>query len=734
MGRKAMCLHCGYFEADFKESDSMTVSCPTRLKSRTGPQPMDTVFNMSPLRALAISAILLPFLAIAQDAPKIDQATALKNIEADLAKNQKAIFVPGVSLAIIKDDKIILMKGYGYKDVAHKKPVTPDTLFAIGSTSKAFTSMLMAMAVDEGKVSWKDSPKKYLPYFRMHDPETDKQITINDILSHRSGLPRTDFIMLGENLTPEDLIWNVTRATPTAKLGEKWQYQNIMFVAAGEIEKTVFGKSWTDLVQERILNPLGMKHTNMSVPQMIADYDHSLGYDGSPQMNELPMRDLAVAAPAGAINSSARDMAEWVRFLLRNGELDGKSLVSKENFDEIFKAHMTIVGDVKYGYGWMLHNWHGHKMIEHGGNIDGFNAQVAMMPDQHLGLVMLTNVSGSPLPNLTMESVWKNLVGMPADAESVVALKNPDQEVGSYTIDQIKLDIAVTHEGSKLFAKPAGQPKMEMIPVGDRRYKIGPPAPDKVYLVFSPDTDNPKQSQFTLEQSGMKFVGKQAKPYVPTISVDDLMAKEIAAMGGAENMAKIKTMSYRYAFDMETQGLKITGLTLRQAPNAGSDLSVYTTDSGRRIAWDMTTFDGTRAKVEASYSPMTELSGASLDNVATLSTMWQELNWKTLFPTTSITGTEKVNGDEAYVLSKKTKSGMSVTDYISTTTFKLVKRTYAADGGPVTDIYKEYKEINGVLIPVTIIRDGATTGKGTVTVTDIHVNEPLDQSMMTIRR
>jgi CubicO group peptidase (beta-lactamase class C family) len=693
-------------------------------------------------RTLALAALLLPITAaFAQDAGKIDQGKALAQIKEEVEAGMKQYYVPGASLAIIKDDKVVLLTGLGYKDLKNKKPVTPDTLFAIGSTSKAFTSMIMAMAVDEGKVKWTDSPKKYLPYFRMSDPDTDAKITINDIMSHRSGLPRTDFIMLGTNLTSADLIWNVTRAKPTAKLGAKWQYQNIMFVAAGEIEKTLYGKPWQELVKERIFDPLGMTHTNTSVPQMLQDADHSLGYDASPQMNELPMRAIDSAAPAGAINSSARDMAEWIRFLLRRGTLPGdgsqstggKRLVSQENFDEIFKPHQPIGGTVSYGYGWMLDTWNGHKIEQHGGNIDGFNAQVAMMPDQNLGMVLLTNVSGSPLGTMAMESVWKNFVGAPVSSDKIVALKDADQEVGKYTIDAIKLDLDVTHEGDKLFVLPAGQPKMELLALGDRKYKLAPPAPDKIYVTFSPDKDDPKLTQGLLEQSGQKFVMKHAKPYRAPISVDELIAKETLAMGGAENMAKIKTLTYRYVFDMETQGLSASSRVVREAPNKLGEVTVYSTKSGERMAWDLSSFDGEHGAIESSYSPRQVLAGSQLATLGVISTTWQELNWKKTFQTAAITGEDKVDGQDVYVLEKRAKSGTKVTDYISKTTFTLLKRAYGDGQNLVTDTYKEYKPIDGVQFPVTIIRDGVTTGKGTVTISDVQVNQPVDEGLIRVR-
>ena len=752
-------------------------------------------------RFLFLAALLLPITAAfasdsakatpdKQQAPKIDQAQALKNIEQEIDANRKQLFVPGASLAIIKDDKVILLTGLGYKDLANKKPVTPNTLFAIGSCTKAFTSMLMAMAVDEGKVKWDDSPKKYLPYFRMFDPDADAKITINDVLSHRSGLPRTDFILLGTDLTPEDMIWNITRAKPTAKLGEKWQYQNIMFVAAGEIEHAVYGKPWQQLVKERIFDPLGMKRSNTSVPQMLQDPDHSLGYDGSPPMKELPMRSLDAPAPAGAINSSASDMALWVRYLLRGGTVNandrsagssrggaggteyaegipkgvalaastvtsassansappretsaqhesgtaesGDRLVSQVNFDEIFKPHQAILGNMKYGYGWVIDDWHGHKIIQHGGNIGGFNAQVAMMPDQNLGLVLLTNVSGSPLGGIAMESVWKNLVGLPADAEQIVALKDPDQEVGKYRIDSIKLDLDVTHEGNKLFVKPAGQPKMELLPLGNRKYKIGAPAPDHVYMTFGPDKDDAKKTQVELEQAGMKFVAKQPAPYQPPMTGEELIAKELQAMGGAENWSKIKTLSYRYVFDMETQGIRATGLMQKQAPDLSGEVTVYSTDSGRSMAWDQTSFDGERASINSSYSPSQMLSGVGMQAVADLGAISQEMYWRKLFESVAITGEDKVDGEDVYLLTKKGK-GVTIVDSVSKKDFRLLKRVYGVGENQVTDIYKEYQTLAGVQIPVTIRRDGVTSGPGTVTITDVQVNQPVDAALFRVK-
>lgn len=682
------------------------------------------------LRTYSLALALLVALPLAQAQPtRIDQEAAVQQVTREIDASRQKLFIPGASLAIIKDDKVILLTGLGYRDLKDKKPVTPDTLFAIGSSTKAFTSMIMAMAADEGKVKFSDSPKKYLPYFRMFDPETDKNITISDILSHRSGLPRTDLIMLGNNLTSEDLIWNVTRAKPTAKLGEKFQYQNIMFVAAGMIEGTVYGSTWFDLVKQRIFEPLGMARTNTSVSQTLADPDHSLGYAGTPDFQELPMRSIAVAAPAGAINSSARDMSNWVRFLLRGGELDGKQLVTKQNFAELFKPRITVAGSTKYGYGWFLDDWHGHKVIQHGGNIDGFNAQVALMPDQNLGFVLLTNVSASALGNIAMDSVWKNLVGAPADADKIVKLESPDQEVGTYRLDVAKLDFVVTHEGDHLYVRPTGQPKMELLPLGGRKYKVAPPAPDKVYMSFAADKDNPKINAVTLEQAGQKFVLTSPKPYKADISVEELMAKNLAAMGGEENLRKVKSITYRYEYDLESQGLKSWGLVTKVAPNLSDEVSIFTA-GGRRIGDDDTIFDGKRAVETTSFSPRLEYHGADLANVALTSELSQALNWRKLFPKVVITGVDKVAAQDVYVVEKTPALGAKVVDYISKSDFRLLKRVY---GVQVTDEYRDYKIIEGIPIAMTIWRNTLENGKGTMTLSDVQVNGPVDRALLHIR-
>lgn len=688
---------------------------------------MNPVFRRSLLLAALASQIVF-----AQQLP--DQATALSNIKAEIEKNRSQFYVPGVALAIVKDDKIIFADGFGYRDLAAKKRVTGDTLFAIGSTSKAFTSMLIGMGVDEGKIKFSDSPKKYLPYFRMYDPETDKKMTVGDLLSHNSGLPRTDLIMIAGSagMSAEDLVWNVSRAKPTAKLGEKFQYQNIMYVAAGEVLRAAFGSPWQDLVDQRIFTPLGMARTNTSVEAALKDGDHALGYDGSPASRHLAMRDIGPAAPAGAINSSAKEMAEWVRFLLRDGEMGGRQLVAKSTFEEMFKPRVTVGGPMKYGYGWFLSEWNGHKVYDHGGNIDGFNAQVALMPDQKLGIVLLTNVSGSPLPNFVEDAVWKNLVGASPSTEKIAELKNPEQEVGTYHLEVAKLDFVVSVENGKLYTRPTGQPKMELLPLGDRKYKLAPPAPDKVYMTFRPMKEDPKQTEVEFEQDGMKFVMKPPKPFVSPVPVEDVMAKALDAAGGVEKLSHLKTLSYRYYCDLESQGVAVAGAVVKAAPARLAETTVFMA-GGHRIGWSESALDGQKGVEKTSFSEPDFKSGTELANMLLDASISQELNWRTLFTRVAVIGEGKVEGEDAWIVEKTPKVGNKVTDWLSKSTYRLLKRSYGAGNSSISEVYKDYKEVDGIPIAMTVVRTTGAVGTGTVFLSDVKVNAKVDDSLFKVR-
>jgi hypothetical protein len=314
--------------------------------------------------------------------------------------------------------------------------------------------------------------------------------------------------MVTNKLNREELIRVAGMAKPTAKLGEKFQYQNVMYAAAGEAVARAQRSTWDKVIENRIFKPLGMKTSNTTAAAMQKARDFSFGYEYDPNTKEtrrMPQREIPAAAPAGAINSSAREMAQWLRFMLGGGVMNGKRLVSEKGFGELTRNQMAITGNVGYGLGWFLRQWNGHQVVEHGGNIDGFNAQVAIMPDQKLGFVLLTNVTGSPLGSFAMNTIWNNLVGAPTKPdENATASSNstadPRTEVGTYRLVEAGADFTVEIKEGRLLLSVPGQPTYPLENIGGRRYKLTPPAPAGFFVTFRPKKEKQNETEMFLEQ------------------------------------------------------------------------------------------------------------------------------------------------------------------------------------------------------------------------------------------
>jgi hypothetical protein len=247
--------------------------------------------------------------------------------------------------------------------------------------------------------------------------------------------------------------------------------------------------------------------------QRARDYAYGYVYDeNTKETRRLPQRDFPAVAAAGAVNSNARDMAQWLRLMLGGGQFEGRRLVSERSFAELIKPQQKIGGNVSYGLGWFLREWHGHQVVEHGGNIDGFNALVAMMPDQKLGFVMLTNVTASTLGATAMEAVWSNVVGAPAASGPKVSLDAPskaESEVGKYLLAEANMTMEVALSEGKLTLSVPGQPTYPLEAEAGRRYKIaGAPG---YFITFRPAQGNAQETEAYLEQPQGNFVLKRVK-------------------------------------------------------------------------------------------------------------------------------------------------------------------------------------------------------------------------------
>ncbi len=392
---------------------------------------MDTIRTYKiGVKALGRLALVLAFwialsgLVVAgQQESKVD----LGALDAYLEQARQDWKIPGMAVAIVKDGEIVLAKGYGVKEFGKEEAVDDRTLFAIASNTKAFTAATIALLVEEGKLSWDDKVREHLPYFKLYDPYVTEEMTVRDLLCHRSGL-RTfsgDLLWYETNYSTEEVIRRAQYLKPAYGFRSKFGYSNIMFMVAGEIVAKVSGKSWGDFLAERIFEPLGMKDSNIGT-QALDGRDnvatpHSVLPDG--RTVTVPYTNSIQIGSAGAINSNVHDMAQWLKMQLAMGEYDGKRILSDDNIWEMWSIHTVLNVSQRskrmfptrnfggYGLGWQLFDHHGHKVVNHGGGLDGMVSYVAMAPDMKLGMVILTN-SINGLPPVLMYKILDVYMGV----------------------------------------------------------------------------------------------------------------------------------------------------------------------------------------------------------------------------------------------------------------------------------------------------------------------------------
>jgi CubicO group peptidase (beta-lactamase class C family) len=342
-----------------------------------------------------------------------------------MAKAMTEFKVPGAAVAVVKDGKIVFAKGYGYRDVAHKLPVTGATLFPIASITKSFTVTALGTLVDQGRLDWDKPVREYLPGFRMYDPVATEQLSTRDMVTHRSGLPRHDLVWYSSSFTREQLVERLRYLEPNKPIRSKFQYNNLMFMTAGYLSGRIAGSSWEDLVRQRILEPLGMTNTKFSSEEARKTPDYALPYRKNRKTEIVSVIEFSRwgdVGPAGAINSCIDDMAKYLLMHVNKGNAGGKQILGKNNADQMQSPQMVIQGsplfaeqsEETYGMGLFIEVYRGHKHVNHGGNLDGFSLELSFLPDDGIGVVVLTNLSGTPLRDLVSYEVYDRLLGLPS--------------------------------------------------------------------------------------------------------------------------------------------------------------------------------------------------------------------------------------------------------------------------------------------------------------------------------
>jgi CubicO group peptidase (beta-lactamase class C family) len=346
----------------------------------------------------------------------------MQSIERFVVDQLAAWEVPGCAVAAVQDGQVVLAAGWGQRDLDTKLPVTADTLFAIGSTTKAFTAATIGALVDDGLLDWERPLRDYVPEIQLHDPVVSDRLTVVDLLSHRSGLPRHEMVWLGHPSRTRAEVIRRLRFLPLSKdLRQAFQYCNLGYLMAGYAVEALSGTSWEDYLRRRLLTPLGMGRSNLSVEAMSADPDHATAYERRQGVVvPVPQRPITALAPAGAVNSCAADLTRWLLAQLGDGQLDGKAVMSAAMVAHQHEPHIVLPEDRTfpastrhaYGLGWFVGRYRGHRLLEHGGGIDGFLTECMLLPDDGIGVAVMTNTTSSAMTPIVAYRILDELLGL----------------------------------------------------------------------------------------------------------------------------------------------------------------------------------------------------------------------------------------------------------------------------------------------------------------------------------
>ena len=370
------------------------------------------------MKKLTIFLAVLAIIAAGSSAQSASKAD-LKKLDKYYASMVEDWDVPGVSIGIVKDGEMVFSGHYGVLEEGKDKVPDKNTLYAIASNSKAFTSAIIGMLVQEGKLDWNDKVRKYLPYFELYDPWVSNEVTVRDLLCHRVGLGTFsgDVIWYKADLTAEEIIRRVKYLPAAFDFRAGYGYSNVMYVTAGELIRVITGNTWSENVRERILEPLGMDRTVTSPAELEAKGNFATPHARKDETNiPIVWEDWETVGAMGGIISSVEDISKWMIFNLDNGIWGDDTLLSKETRNMLWTPHNNNLVDHTarndfnrhfsgYGLGWGLSDYHGRLRVGHTGAYDGMITAVTLIPDENLGVVVLSNGMKSPIMAATYYAI-----------------------------------------------------------------------------------------------------------------------------------------------------------------------------------------------------------------------------------------------------------------------------------------------------------------------------------------
>lgn len=354
------------------------------------------------------------------------QVPELAGLSAYIQEAMEDWEVPGLAIAVVKDGEVVFAQGYGERVLDGGEPVDEHTLFAIASTTKAMTVAALGMLVDEGVVAWDDRVIDHLPTLRLEDPYVTRHLTIRDLLSHRTGISRSDNVWIAGPFDRDEVVRRARFLGQVRGFREGYGYNNIMFMIAGEVVEAASGMPWADFIESRLFEPLGMERSTPRTA-VVADRENVAGSHtrSGGRVIQVPHRDYDALGPAGSVFSSAHDMARWLRLQLNHGSFQGNRLLDSTTVAEMHAAQTVMGVDSvdhrlfpsthfrAYGLGWRMQDYQGRKIVQHTGSVNYMRTQVGMIPEEEIGFVAFTNLSSSDLQSALMYRVFDALLGVP---------------------------------------------------------------------------------------------------------------------------------------------------------------------------------------------------------------------------------------------------------------------------------------------------------------------------------
>ena len=383
------------------------------------------------------------------------QAPPLTGLDAYVEQGLKDWEVPGLALAVIRNDSLIYARGYGVRELGASGAVDEHTLFAIASTTKAMTVAALGMLADERKLRWDDPVSRHMPQFQLSDPFISRELTVRDLLTHRSGLARNDNLWIAAPFDRQEVLRRARFLPLSSSFRSSYGYNNIMYIAAGEVVAAVSGMSWDDFLEQRLFRPLGMTRTTTRAAVVEARGNVASSHtrvDG--RVQPVPRRNYDNIGGAGAVFSSVHDMAQWVRMHLNGGTFNGARLLTPATLREMYTPQTIMRSDTTaerlfphthfraYGLGWFLQDYHGHKMVHHSGSLNWTRTHVMMIPERRIGVVAIANYGNSNLQLALSYRIIDALLGLPRTDWSAeyLAISRRGQATASPSTDQRAAD------------------------------------------------------------------------------------------------------------------------------------------------------------------------------------------------------------------------------------------------------------------------------------------------------